>query len=240
MTSARSGKAGKQRVVPRLPDSPDEDSVLAREPSVSAETSAAESGDPQPPDALTQDIAKVVGINLRRLRARRGLSLEKLSRASGVSRAMLGQIELGHSAPTITLMWKIATSLGVPFSAMMASRVPSAIHLLRADQAKWLSSQGGIFSSRALFRFDAPRRFEFYELRLAPLGVERADAHSPGTTENLVVTVGEVEITVGAHRQLLSTGDAILFTADAPHAYRNPANVEAVMYLVMTYPELVG
>ena len=43
----------------------------------------------------------VVGANLRRLRVRRGLSLEKLSKLSNVSRAMLGQIELGQSAPTI-------------------------------------------------------------------------------------------------------------------------------------------
>ena len=240
MRAARAAEAAKKRSVPRVVVSPDEDSVPEREPSVSGGTSTAEAGDAQPPDGVTPDIAQVVGVNLRRLRVRRGLSLEKLSRASGVSRAMLGQIELGHSAPTITLLWKIATALGVPFSAMMASSVPGAIHVLRADEAKWLSSQGGVFNSRALFRFDAPRRFEFYELRLAPLGIERADAHPPGTTENLVVTVGEVEITVGTHRQLLSTGDAVFFAADVPHAYRNPANVEAVMFLVMMYADVVG
>ncbi len=199
--------------------------------------SSDEAGTAGPP--LTEDIAQLVGANLRRLRTRRGLSLEKLARTSGVSRAMLGQIELGHSAPTINLMWKIATALGVPFSALMASHGLGSIRVLPAAQAKWLDSQGGVYRSRALFPFDTPRRFEFYELRLAPLGMERAEAHPPGTTENLVVTVGEVEITVGTHRQLLSTGDAILFAADAPHAYRNPADLEAVMYLVMTYAELV-
>jgi transcriptional regulator with XRE-family HTH domain len=212
----------KKRTVPRLLPRPDG------------------SGDAEQPGVVTEDIAHLVGINLRQLRTRRRLSLEKLARASGVSRAMLGQIELGHSAPTINLMWKIATALGVPFSALMASRAPGAIRVLPADEAKWLSSQGGVYGSRALFPFDVPRRFEFYELRLAPLGVEHADAHPPGTTENLVVTVGEVEVAVGTHRQLLSTGDAVFFAADTPHAYRNPANVEAVMYLVMTYAEVVG
>ena len=208
--------------------------------SVDEPRTAARPADGEPPGSVVADIAQVVGRNLRQLRTRRGLSLEKLARASGVSRAMLGQIELGHSAPTINLMWKIATALGVPFSALMASRAPNAIRVLPAEQAKWLSSHGGVYRSRALFPFDLPRRFEFYELRLAPLGVEHADAHPPGTTENLVVTVGEVEIRVGAHRQLLTTGDAVLFAADTPHAYRNPANVEAVMYLVMSYAEVVG
>jgi DNA-binding XRE family transcriptional regulator len=40
-----------------------------------------------------------VAANLRRLRVRRGLSLERLGQRSGVSRAMLGQIELGQSSP---------------------------------------------------------------------------------------------------------------------------------------------
>src|SRR5579859_404207 len=60
------------------------------------------------------DLAPVVGKNLRRLRTQRGLSLERLSRASGVSRAMLGQVELGQSAPTINVLWKIARALGIP------------------------------------------------------------------------------------------------------------------------------
>jgi transcriptional regulator with XRE-family HTH domain len=192
------------------------------------------------PEPASDDIAALVGTNLRSLRVRRGLSLEKLARASGVSRAMLGQIELGHSAPTINLMWKIATALGVPFSTLMATRPPGIIQVLRLEQAKWLSSLGGVFRSRALFPFDVPRRFELYELRIAPLGVERAEPHSPGTFENLVVTVGTVEITLGSERQLLATGDAVYFAADIPHAYRNTANVEAVMYLLVTYAEVVG
>ena len=58
--------------------------------------------------AAGNDLTPVLGANLRRLRMRRGLSLEKLSQLSGVSRAMLGQIELGQSAPTVNVLWKIA------------------------------------------------------------------------------------------------------------------------------------
>ncbi|HET7540625.1 MAG TPA: helix-turn-helix transcriptional regulator, partial [Polyangiaceae bacterium] len=37
------------------------------------------------------DLTPIVGANLRRLRVKRGLSLERMAKASGVSRAMLGQ-----------------------------------------------------------------------------------------------------------------------------------------------------
>ncbi len=186
------------------------------------------------------DLTPVLGANLRRLRSRRNLSLEKLAKLSGVSRAMLGQIELGQSAPTVNVLWKIGTALEVPFSALITSRPTASFHVMRADQAKRLASSDGAFVSRALFPFDEPRRVEFYELRLAPGGVERADAHPPGTVENLVVSRGTVEIETGSATHGLGPGDAVVFEADAPHAYRNAGDVEALMYLVMTYADTVG
>src|SRR5262245_31000688 len=115
------------------------------------------------------DLTPIVGANLKRFRTERGLSLERLSRASGVSRAMLGQIELGQSTPTINVLWKIARSLGVPFSALISQQASTGTVVLQASRARVLRSHDGSFSSRALFPMDRPRHIEFYELRLAPL-----------------------------------------------------------------------
>lgn len=188
----------------------------------------------------SSDLTPVVGANLRRLRMKRGLSLERLARASGVSRAMLGQVELGQSTPTINVLWKIARALAVPFSALITNRAAARTTVMAAARAKVLTSHDGAFSSRALFPFDEPRTVEFYELRLAPLAVEQADAHPPGTVENLIVTSGSLEMTVGAEPHALGAGDAILFEADVPHQYRNVGTSELVMYLVMTYAEKTG
>jgi transcriptional regulator with XRE-family HTH domain len=182
----------------------------------------------------------VVGKNLRRLRTERGLSLERLAQASGVSRAMLGQVELGQSAPTINVLWKIARAVDVPFSALITTAQSSGVKLLRAEQGKKLMSHDGSFASRALFPFDEPRRVEFYELTLAVAGIEKADAHAAGTTENLVLSKGKVEIDVAGQTHQLNAGDAILFEADVAHVYRNVGTGEATLYLVMTYAEQVG
>lgn len=190
--------------------------------------------------AVGADLTHTVGRNLRRLRGERGLSLERLSRVSGVSRAMLGQIELGQSAPTINVAWKISSALGVPFSALLNERAEGGLHLLRAADSKKLTSHDGRFTSRALFPFDERRRVEFYELTLRPGGVEQAHAHNPGTIENLVVAQGQLEIEVAGRREVLGAGDAIVFEADVPHVYRNLAGGETVMYLVMVYADLVG
>ena len=184
-----------------------------------------------------RDLAPVVGANLRRLRMRRGLSLEKLSQKSAVSRAMLGQIELGQSAPTINVLWKIARALDVTFATLIQAREAGGTTVLKKAQAKVLTSQGGHFSSRALFPFDGPRRAEFYELRLAAGSKEPADAHAAGTLENLVVAEGTLDLVVGKETHRLEAGDAIVFEADVAHTYANAGAKECVMYLVMTYAE---
>lgn len=166
--------------------------------------------------------------------------MEALAGRSGVSRAMLGQIELGQSIPTIAVLWKIASALNVPFSALIAEPRAKAATVLPAASAKILTSQDGSFASRALFPFDEPRRVEFYELRLRAGSVERAEAHAPGTVENLIVARGAAEIGVAGDVYELKTGDAIQFHAGVPHEYRNPGGEDAVMYLVMTYADGVG
>jgi transcriptional regulator with XRE-family HTH domain len=183
----------------------------------------------------SDDLGIVVGENLRRMRARRNLSLDGLAKLSGVSRAMLNQIELGRSAPTINLVFKIARAFEVPFSALLTSTEPHTSKVMRAGESKVLKSASGTFSTRALFPPDANRRVEFYELRLAPGSVENAEAHAPGTTENLVIVEGALEVEIGDDARVLAAGDAIMFEADRPHIYRNPSKRAALAYLVMTY-----
>jgi transcriptional regulator with XRE-family HTH domain len=188
------------------------------------------------PDELTAEI----GRNLRRQRMRRGLSLERLAQISGVSRSMLGQIELSQSTPTIKTLWRISGALKVPFAALLSDGARGGTRLLSLAESKTLTSQDGTFSSRALFPFDAERRIEFYELRLAPKSAEHADAHTPGTRENLVVAQGALTLTASGEQHRLSTGDAIVFEADVPHVYENPGTTPTVMYLVISYAQEVA
>ena len=185
------------------------------------------------------DVSTTVAANLSRYRAARGWSLAKLAEASGVSRAMLNQIERCQSVPTINVLWKISTALGVPFAALLEQARDDSTVVLRAQRAWSLSSQDGAFVSRALFPLSGPRRAEFYELRLAPGVEEAADAHATGTFENIVVNRGCIEILVEQSRYRLDPGDALYFRADVPHTYRNLGEDHAVAYLVMTYADLV-
>lgn len=189
--------------------------------------------DSDPADNLP-GLAAVIGGHVRQRRKQLGLSLETLARRSQVSRAMLSQIERGRSTPTIGVLWKIAQALEAPISALLGEEGEDNVWLLPVASARRLYSRDGRFCSRALFPFDNPRRVEFYELRLETQGEQDANPHPSGTLENLVVSRGEVEITIAGTRYRLAAGDAIQFWADVAHTYRNVGPMEAVLYLVMT------
>ena len=102
-------------------------------------------------------------------------------------------------------------------------------------KAKKLTSADGRFSSRALYPLGDAHAAEFYELWMAPHSREDAEPHRPGTRENLIVTSGKLELTVGNDSFHLEKGDAVNFSADQPHSYINRSGEECWMYLVMNY-----
>ncbi len=57
---------------------------------------------------LMEEIQLILAKNLKTIREKEKLSLEKVSQLTGVSKTMIGQIERGESSPTLTTIWKIA------------------------------------------------------------------------------------------------------------------------------------
>ena len=89
-------------------------------------------------------LAVIVGRNLRTLRLRRGLTLERLAKASGVSRAMLSQVELGRSMPTIKVVWKVARALELPFSALLSHSRAASCSVLRLRESRMTESSNRV------------------------------------------------------------------------------------------------
>ena len=53
----------------------------------------------------------IVAKNIRRLREESKLSMDELSKLSGVSKSMLAQIERGEENPTISTLWKLSNGI---------------------------------------------------------------------------------------------------------------------------------
>src|SRR4051812_9478662 len=99
---------------------------------------------PLPPgdDVGAADLTRRVAVNLRDRRKDRGLSLDQLALASGVSRAALSQIESCKSNPSLSVLWKIAVGLQIPFSELLGEAGPT-VNLLRRAGAPGGAPRGG-------------------------------------------------------------------------------------------------
>src|SRR5215468_11413955 len=85
------------------------------------------------------DINARIAARVRGLRAARGLSLEALAQACGVSRSMISLIERGESSPTAVLLERLATGLDVPLAGLFECGPSAAAGPVarRAEQASW-------------------------------------------------------------------------------------------------------
>lgn len=176
-----------------------------------------------------------VADSLKRLRKDYGWTLEELAKRSGVSRAMLSQIEARKTNPTIAVLWKISTAFGLHFSALLGEDKGKDVTLIRREGMQVLSSADGGFQSRPLFPRSAERKSEFYELRLKPGARSEGPPHPAGTRENLVVVKGSITIWVSGTAFEVDEGDAIDFAADVPHAYENRGKTDFLGYEVILY-----
>lgn len=190
----------------------------------------------EPASSPVRDVPLIVGTNLRQLRKAKGHSLERLAELSGVSRAMLGQIETGKSTPTVSLLWRIADALGVPVKTLLATKPEVDVLVLRRAGASLLAENDGALVSRDLFPVErAPLRF--LELRIAPLQNVAFPAAAIGTRHSLVVTTGTVSVDAGTERPVsLQEGDAIVFEAAQASVIENTSPDQAIVYLVVLAP----
>ena len=58
------------------------------------------------------DMRLLVGRNVKRIRAARGLTQEELAERSGFSQQYLSDLERGRRNPTIVSLWELAQALG--------------------------------------------------------------------------------------------------------------------------------
>ena len=62
---------------------------------------------------MSEDVRRMVGQNVRRLRTAAGLSQAELAERWGADRADISGLKLGQRNPTIVTLWHVSKALGV-------------------------------------------------------------------------------------------------------------------------------
>ncbi len=182
-----------------------------------------------------EEIQLILARNLKAIREKERLSLEKVSELSGVSKAMIGQIERGDSSPTITTIWKIANGLKVSFTSLISAPPLDAKVVLR-NELQVMPEDNGRYRVYPVFPFQENKRFEIYTVEIDPEGNLSSVGHIDGAEEFITVFDGEIDITVNECKYNLKKGDSIRFKADKPHIYSNAGQALSRLSMIIYYP----
>jgi transcriptional regulator with XRE-family HTH domain len=181
-------------------------------------------------------INTIVGKNLVAQRKARGLTLDQLALASGVSRGMVVQIEQGKTNPSVATLCRLANALAVPISRLIEQTVQPSAYKTRLAEAQelWRGGAGGW--GRLITGFDDPSVLEFWEWRLSPREFYDGIAHPPGTKELLFVSAGTLTVTAGVVSETVAPQEALVFSADVPHRYANEQDEDVVFMMIVVEP----
>ncbi|WP_367608150.1 helix-turn-helix domain-containing protein [Legionella sp. W05-934-2] len=184
-----------------------------------------------------EKIYKHIAKTLKELRQKKGWSLDKTAAATGVSKAMLGQIEREESSPTIATLWKIATGFETSFSSFIEDiQTASADAVHRTGQVQTIHPEDKNIRVLTLFPFDPELNFELFVIELLPGCEHLSPAHKPGVMEHVVAVDGQMEVFIDGDWHAIAKGEGIRFNANQPHGYRNLTSKAATFHDMIHYP----
>ena len=172
------------------------------------------------------------GQRFRRLRAKRGLSLAQVAKATGVSVGFLSALERGQMRSSIATLRRIARFYRMNILSLFDPAQENP-RLVKPAQRKVLEASPGVRMELLAWGHTA---MEPHLFRIKP-GGGSGESYSHEGEEFLHVLRGDFEISLGAKEHYsLKQGDSLYFESSTPHQWRNPGKREAWVLWINTPP----
>lgn len=183
--------------------------------------------------APSNDPVHGMGRRIAAYRTQRGLRVSDLARSVGVSPSLVSQIERGQSRPSVSTLFAVAETLGLPVDAFFreqpgsaspveprAARVYTDPYVVRRAERVGIDIEGGVRWER--LTPTTLRDVEFMELVYGPGAQSSPTLYRHPGTEMIVILSGRLDIYLGFDSYHLGPGDSMHFSSALPHRYVNP------------------
>lgn len=180
---------------------------------------------------VRQNVA--IGARIRSHRQSRGLSIEHVAQAVGVTKSFLSRFERDNVSASIATLLKLCDAIGIKpgvlFDAPEANYVPSG-----EGQPINLGGEG-------MFEFAISGGQNAHFLALLSVieagGGSGSEPYSLNAATDMVhVKSGVLEMTVGEERYRLQAGDTLTFQPSIPHTWVNPQTDELTVAVWVIAP----
>ncbi|QNE35590.1 helix-turn-helix domain-containing protein [Leifsonia shinshuensis] len=179
------------------------------------------------PNASLEVILEGIGDTVRARRKARGLTLSAMTERTGLSTAIISQIERGLANPSFTTLAQLAHGLDIPVGELFAQQPVSRSPVVRKSERRDLLSTVAEARGRTVFELLSPDLHGTLEA----IWVETPPGHdSSGTPfthrgeEFGLIISGRKEVYVDGEQYVLEEGDSITFNSTVPHWYKNTSD----------------
>jgi len=180
-----------------------------------------------------------VGEKIKRLREDSGVSLKELEARTGLSSAVLSQIENHLVSPPLGTLIRIAKALHVRPAHFFDEHPDRSFALVRKDDRKTVSrfaSKRGVgygYVYESLGHDMKGRHMEPFLVTLEPAATPAPRPSTHDGEEFIFVLEGQVRLTLGTHSDVLDPGDAVYYQSGIPHLVECVGEVKARILAVL-------
>jgi transcriptional regulator with XRE-family HTH domain len=175
-----------------------------------------------------------VGALVRRLRDDARLSLARLAAAAELSPGLLSQIERGMGNPSFTTLIKLAHALDVPVGRFFMSEQRTGALVRAGEHPRLLLAEDNLVYELLTPHMNG--RLGMIHARIAAGWSNEAEPFLHKGEECVMVTRGELRVTIAGDLYELSEGDSLTYDSGLPHWYHNPTEQDAELIGAMTPP----
>ena len=178
-----------------------------------------------------------IGQRIRGLRKGKKLSLEEISKRSGVALATLSRLENGKGTGTFRTHQRIAEALGVPLPELyegLEESSPEAVLIGPEVEEPETFTYDEKASAILLTAQLSTKRMMPQLIVLQPGGKTAVEEYPNGTERWLFGLEGNPKVKVGQKEYRLVKGATLYFRADRPHQLQNTERTPAKAISVMS------
>ena len=182
---------------------------------------------------MDEELARLVGQRIRRLRQQEGISLRRQAGLAGVSASALSALENGRGGMSLKALQKVAEQFGLSITELLVpapnANGPSEDPPLPVEIFESCASADGVVKrgSGTLYHLLGRARghsLQPYIVSFLPGAGYASDPIGHAGEEFAFVVIGEVDFMLGGEVHRLRQGDGIRFRAEPKHSFKNASS----------------
>jgi transcriptional regulator with XRE-family HTH domain len=174
-----------------------------------------------------------LGPKLRAERTARGLSIQQVAQAAGVTKSFLSKLETDQVSASVATLLRICDAMGVRPGTLFD---PPTANLVRAGEARPISL-GGEGMVEYLISGDSNEHLMALMSVIEPGGGSGKEPYALTSAADIIhIKQGRLDVTIEHEIFNMRAGDTLTFQPSKPHAWRNPSTSEVTIAIWVIVP----